>query len=366
MTGKTRIGFATTDWAVRAETGPDGAPGLGGAGHYRVGLPAAYLAGLDDFEVYVGTLLADQQGVRGMGVRTWLDGDAWDLDIIVLQRWMFASIERDTVMARANGQVVVNDVDDWFGGLSKSNQAYWSTHPEKNPTENREHYAKVIAASTAITCSTPFLAKQFESHAIVQVLENAIDLGDFPVRTPRPGKPVIGWAGAVPWRSNDLEVLSGCIDPFLRKHGLTFHHSGHIPDGRPLSDLAKIDPSRVETSGMVPITEICSLYDEIDVGLVPLSNVPFNHAKSWIKGLEYAAAGLPFLASASPEYLRLHEEFGLGEVVRKRADWYRLLIPYLDPEFRIETGAANRKIIESQFDFAKRGHQWAEFYRALL
>ncbi len=36
------------------------------------------------------------------------------------------------------------------------------------------------------------------------------------------------------------------------------------------------------------------------VGIAPLVDRPFNRSKSWIKGLEYSAFGLPFVASPLP------------------------------------------------------------------
>ena len=36
--------------------------------------------------------------------------------------------------------------------------------------------------------------------------------------------------------------------------------------------------------------------DNITVGMVPLALTPFNQAKSYIKGLEFAARGVPFVA----------------------------------------------------------------------
>ena len=48
---------------------------------------------------------------------------------------------------------------------------------------------------------------------------------------------------------------------------------------------------------------------ELGVGLVPLLDSAFNRAKSWLKGLEYAALGVPFVASPTPEYVKLA---GLG------------------------------------------------------
>ena len=52
---------------------------------------------------------------------------------------------------------------------------------------------------------------------------------------------------------------------------------------------------------MTLIHDYPRMFRNIDIGIAPLSDVPFHHAKSAIKGLEYPAAGVPFIASPSPE-----------------------------------------------------------------
>ena len=110
-----RIGLASTDWATRA---PDdkGRPTWGGAGWYRLGLPGSHLRRFG-FDVIEGTLVFDRAGGR-FWVRPWpADGEEprhEDVDLVVLQRWMFASVAVETETARRHGQIVVQDVDDDF------------------------------------------------------------------------------------------------------------------------------------------------------------------------------------------------------------------------------------------------------------
>jgi hypothetical protein len=49
---------------------------------------------------------------------------------------------------------------------------------------------------------------------------------------------------------------------------------------------------------------------EYDIGLAPIADIPFNHARSNIKVKEYAALGRPWLASPVGPYLRLGEKQG--------------------------------------------------------
>jgi hypothetical protein len=57
---------------------------------------------------------------------------------------------------------------------------------------------------------------------------------------------------------------------------------------------------------------------------------PFNQSKSYLKGLEYAALGLPFIASPTQEYLRLSEHAGL--IATHKHDWQRHLKRLLTSE----------------------------------
>ena len=63
----------------------------------------------------------------------------------------------------------------------------------------------------------------------------------------------------------------------------------------------------------VPFAEYPRLWDGVGVSLIPLEDVPFNRAKSWLKGLESCAAGVPDHRLAGfKEYEALAEEGAHG------------------------------------------------------
>jgi glycosyltransferase involved in cell wall biosynthesis len=67
----------------------------------------------------------------------------------------------------------------------------------------------------------------------------------------------------------------------------------------------------------------------LDVGLVPLIHSRFNQAKSWCKGLEYGAMGVPAVASPSREYRRYIRPGDNGLLVRKN-NWAAQIETILD------------------------------------
>ena len=84
-----------------------------------------------------------------------------------------------------------------------------------------------------------------------------------------------------------------------------------------------------------------------DIGIAPLNDIPFNHAKSWIKPLEYAAAGIPSIMSKSPEYVRFKEKYGVGRIAKRYRDWVRHFEDLSDPETRNEEAERNLKALEA-------------------
>lgn len=292
-----------------------------------------------------GMIIGEDKAVHG-----------WD---IVFMKLVMRKAVADVVKYVKGKQKLVVDVDDFFEGLDETNQAFQATDPEKNPDNNREHYFRIIEAADAVITSTPFLYDFYrKKRKNVFLVRNGIDIDRW---TPRKDKgfrrPTIGWVGATPWRSRDLETLAPFMNGFMRRHGLKFHHAGHTPSAPLACDQLGVERARAKTIPMQPIMSYPQLFHTLDIGLVPLNNVPFNHAKSYIKGLEYAAAGVPFIASALPEYEALADEF-VGRVARTQGEWLGHLEALLDPKLRADEAIVNREIVEEKFSMTQRGVEW--------
>lgn len=380
-----RIGYVTTDSWPASPTDPTLV--YGPTSWVRCHLPASKL----NAPVCSAITIAKDGSLRPVDD----DGVEHEVDVLVLQRWMHPIAAKATRRAVAAGQIVVNDLDDWFLGIPSTNRAAWATHPRYNTDRDwmmnregerhaRKHgqaipvnqgfdrnaYMRAIAASSAITVSTRYLADRMAEHFTppIFVLRNAIDTTRYQIEDVTDG-PLVGWAGAPLWRGADLPNLAGILGPYLDRHDYPFVHAGHLElaDGAvangvqgTVADQLKIDPARMSTRALVDIQDYPSLLQGIDIGLVPLETSPFNKAKSALKGMEYAAAGIPFVAQALPEY----EWFGAGLVARKPKDWIRALERLTDPVERKTIGAAARERVERE-DIAERWTDWAGCYASL-
>lgn len=356
------------DWST--VPGPDGHPTPGGSGWYRTHLPhrALVAAGVPSV---IGRLVGDRATGR-LGVRQWSADDDpaldhWDCDIMVLQRWMLAGLDEDIRRARAGGQLVVQDVDDWFFGMATQNHATKSLTTD--PRANTTFYRKILAASDFVIASTAYLALRLRTFVPdVRLVRNHIDLDEpdrWPVEIRQRDHPVLGWAGAVPWRSGDLETLRGVVPQVSgRLGGIPFHHSGHMGDGNwpPAYTILGLSGPAHTATPMAPIARWPAQFTAFDVGIVPLSDRPFNHAKSAVKGLEYAAAGKPFVAQATPEYRHL-ASLGVGRVAKRPKDWIHQLTEVLSlsaDDRRAEAEVARDHLRAAQLTTDHLAEHWLE------
>jgi hypothetical protein len=117
-------------------------------------------------------------------------------------------------------------------------------------------------------------------------------------------------------------------------------------DGGPtFAGKVGVSEDNVTTASLCPSTEYPKLIT-MDVGIVPLHNTPFNRAKSDLKGLEYAASGIPFIAQNLDAYIELQQSLGVGRVAKSPSKWLRHLNELRDPNVRAEEGARVKKEIE--------------------
>lgn len=356
---KPAIGFLTTDWSW----GTDPLQ-MNGCAWYRCKLPGDQLV-KRGWKCAVGMPAWNEK--HGFGMLAEGNSAVHGWDIVVFKLLMHQSALDGVRKAKELGQKIVVDVDDWFVGLEKTNRAYDVTDPEKNPEQNRAIYEQIIMEAFAVICSTQFLYDHYSKlRNNVFLVRNAIDLDRWRMRpASRPHKKVrVGWVGATPWRSNDLEQLSRFFPSFIQDNKLLFHHSGHTINAPKANELLGVPDELTRLTPLVPILSYPGLLLPIDIGIIPLNDVPFNHAKSFIKGLEYAAAGVPFVASPLPEY-ELLASHGIGRIAKNDNEWVGHLTELLDHRLRRDEMIVNRELV-ANFSTDARGPEWDTVMHEIL
>lgn len=339
------VAFISTDF-----TGTFPAIIPGGCCYYRCYLPAFTLKE----KTAVGLPAFDP--IRGFGVKdseaTAIHGFSTAVLKLLMSRWTPRQVE----LAKDLGQRIIVDIDDFYEGLTPANKAYELSHPD-NKRANRDYYQRVIELADGLTVSTPFLLEHYSQlHSNVKMIRNGVNLAQFAPRKQLNRKPVIGWVGATSFRNNDLEQLREWLPDFLEEHDLMFHHAGHSDEAPSFPDVTGVNPDRVTTSPLVPITQYAQGFT-FDIGIVPLNDIPFNHAKSNIKGLEYAAAGIPFVASYSPEYMELAAT-GVGRVAWDATGWVNWMTELLDYPTRKMQAKINLATVKEHWAIDSRIQEW--------
>jgi len=346
-----RIGFVANDFLL---DGNRLRPG--GCSYYRCMLPMNTLKG---HRVAFGPPAFTSE--HGFGVRIAKEQAQFGFDVIVLKMLMDRWIPKYMQIAQELGQKIIVDVDDHYDGLHEANRAYETTDPSKNKITNREHYRAVIQQADLLTVSTPFLEEYYRPLVSdVRMVRNGINPNQFQPRKHRSMKPVLGWAGAMDWRSNDAETARPWLGEFLNEHDLLFHHAGHMEDSKAFCDAAGVDIDRMILSPMRPLHRYHEMLD-FDIGLVLLSEIDFNRAKSTIKGLEYAASNIPFVAQGLPEYELLSHQ-GVGRVAYTPEGWKAQLTDLLDYKTRKREAATQRNLVLKDYSINARAHEWVDIY----
>ena len=267
--------------------------------------------------------------------------------------------DRDAIRsARAAGQIVIADVDDDYWAIPKNNNAY-----DKWSNGRGQYYFDQLAACDAIVCSTEALCYRAASLGpSVYLIRNAVDTTW--LRAHDPARKAVSWIGSVPWRSRgDLALLRAAgLSGWLDANSQVAYHGGAL-DPPELTDLQRslgahyerypsfsdqtgVRPDQLTTRPNVMFSRYPSLWEPVGVSLVPMEDVAFNRAKSWLKGLESCAAGVPVIASSMPEYEALAADGAAIRFARRPKDWTRHLTELLDPGLRREEGRRNRLVAE--------------------
>lgn len=305
-------------------------------------------------------------GDEGFGVVESASRAQFGFDVVVLKLLMHRQVPAQIRMAQKLGQKIVVDIDDFYADLPESNMAYRATDPMINKVTNRDHYLSIIRQADRVTVTTPFLKTHYSRiHPDVVMVRNGILPEQFTPRPVRERRPVIGWVGGIPWRGGDLETMRSWLPGFLEQHDLSFHHAGHavtIPGlDEPVKSFAEIvgiPDHRMITSPLKTIDKYHELF-AFDIGLIPLNDIPFNHAKSNLKGLEYAASGIPFVAQGLPEYERLRDR-KVGRIADTADEWVKELTSLLDYRTRKKDARVNRDLVIRNESIMAREDDWRD------
>lgn len=331
---------------------------MAGSGHLRAAWPAQLMAAVGmDVKVFPpGTLTAwKQSNTNILGtVRSRLL-EPPPFDVVIIQR-PTSYLWPTTIMAlREAGVRVVIDWDDDPMALSPDHPAWQKVNPKYSPMDNYVHAKAAMGMADAVVVSTPALQNRYGG----TVVRNAIPASYLVEPRTAVNVPLqVGWPGAVWNHPGDLDVTRGGVALAIEKCDAGFVNLG---DSTGVAEALRLKRP-LTAIGHVPIAEYPAIVAQWDVGIAPLADTLFNRSKSYLKPLEYAALGVPFVCSDLPEY-RLFVEQGCGYLAERARDWETIVKMLLQSPARREMQANIGRKIAAEHTLETR---WPLFAAAWL
>jgi hypothetical protein len=336
----------------------------GGCGHYRLIWPARALVDDEDMQIVIHTpsdtssptiqakLQETKYGTKVVGV------EPINADVVVLQRPLRADLVGTIPFLRQQGIAVVVEVDDLFSAIDPQNKA-WAT--VQGGYRNHYNLLKACAMADMVTVTTEELRKVYgfgKPQEQVRIIRNYVPTGY--TQVPRHGesreRPVIGWTGSVETHPHDLQHMGGAVSAIVATQAADFVVVG---EGTRVPRILGLPPTyEMRASGWVQIDEYPMSMSQLDIGVVPLDLTPFNEAKSWLKGLEFAALGIPFVASPTRPYWDLYRDFHIGYIAKTRK-WLGPLRRLIVDGEHLDVGAEWRQaVIKHGLTIEDRAYEW--------
>lgn len=326
---------------------------LSGCGYYRLIWPSQVLrrAGHDIHIVAPGERNTMLQGVMkdNVMVDVVIPEDA---DVVVFQRVTHRYLVQAIKLIRAKGVAVVVDMDDDLTCIHPANPAFHMLHPRSSHADHSwQHTLQACEQASLVTVSTPALLERYAQHGRGRVVRNCVPKRYLNV--PHTDSDVVGWAGSVHSHPTDLQAM-GPAPAQLLQAGYKFNIVGSL-DG--VHNALGIPMSReIEATGVIKDIGAWPLgVTTLGIGVAPLADTKFNASKSWLKPIEYAAVGVPVIASPRAEYSRLHR-LGVGWIAKNPREWRTKLLNLLkSSSMRAELSEKGRSVVS---DWTIEGKAW--------
>jgi glycosyltransferase involved in cell wall biosynthesis len=280
-------------------------------------------------------------------------------DIIVGQRFDQPEVLREWRRYRVHSRLVY-EIDDNIWEIPRANWMAWRTYHKEM---HRDAVETAAGVSDIVTVTTEPLAEVLRKfNPEVRVIPNFIPqkLLSWP-RPERTDVVRIGWRGGAS-HALDVQSIAAPMRAVLRRNPQArLHIVG--------TDFRKTVGMPADFTNWIPVwprhDEFYRAIAPFDLAVVPLYGLEFDQSKSNIPVLEYAALGIPSVASDMTPYRDFIVNGKTGYLVRSRQDWVKRVTELVnDHQAREEMGAAARERAAA-WTIEGNWHRWQDVYREL-
>ena len=278
-------------------------------------------------------------------------------DLIVGQRW-----DRHDAMGawrrmRATSKLVY-EVDDDVWAVEPVNWAAYSRYSKEDVRDAVSHSAMV---ANLVTVTTEPLAEVMREHnPDVTVIPNFIP--GWVCDLPREPGLRVGWMGGAS-HGRDMGVIAQPVRRFLGRFPDWDAHLVGV-DYRPTIRHDRV--TFAPWTHVVPEPEAFYRSVDFDIGLAPLYPTRFSRSKSHIKALEYAARGIPVIATDSEPYRDFVLHGVTGFLVKRDHEWLKYMSELASDDGLREAMGAKAREHARQFTIDQNYRLWEQAYEGLM
>lgn len=316
-----------------------------GCGYYRLQVPLEELAADGHRTLVSGRMPED-----------WRD----ESDVVVAQRTCNPGPTLTwQQLAQQPGRRLVFELDDDLLNVPTWNPG----HAFFADRETRLRLKANIQVAHLVTVSTEPLAELVRVlHPNVVVLPNCVREHLLGRRIEQQGeKVVIGWAGSSTHEQDFAECGRALATVLKHDWRARFHAVGHD-----FTRYLEVRAKQMRHTPWSPAVEAYYRTVDFQVGIAPLAEHGFNESKSAIKALEYAAMGIPIVASRFGPYAAFVQHEVTGYLVDGPREWCDALFELVeDRDLRERMGAAAREQARG-WTIEGNAHLWAKAYEGVL
>jgi glycosyltransferase involved in cell wall biosynthesis len=320
----------------------------------------------------------DRQGYPGVGW-DYMDNPLvativhlYDAVILPRRHWMPEDWDKGRAWVDAMhkaGIAVLYEIDDDMVSDDFVNRLI-HTHDKPVDKANlvRDCVLNTLSLVDGVTVSSQRLATILRQHIDkpIEVVPNFIDWDWFTAvqkAVPREVEGLtIGWAGGIR-PDSDVDQMAIAWGRIARRFpDVTFVLQGHQA---PIV-YEHVPADRLRVLDWMPITEYPAGMKNIDIGCCPLSDTPFNRAKTFIKAMEYAAGGAAVVASPTV-YGQIIEHKYDGFVCRTADEWEEALAVLVDkPKKRKVMARRLRRKVMRHHRLSENAWRWPVAWKRLI
>jgi len=262
---------------------------------------------------------------------------------------------------RANGVIVLYEIDDYLHGVPKQ-----KTHDSARAYTKKLLHAHelVMRACDGIICSTNYIARRYARwNRHVYILRNGLDVDRYQLTRPERSTINVGWCGATGHIAALLPWLNAIVPVLKERQDTTMVFVGQPQLAGPVAQLLG-RPDRAIGVPFCAIEAYPAAMCLMDIALAPAQNTAWYRAKSDLRWLEASALKIPVVAD-SVVYDEIEDGVTglLAETPTQAAEHVRTLCE--DSELRERIGSAAREHLYRERTISALAPNWLEVFNAV-